>query len=284
MKTLARMLVIAVAACWASGCVSLDKHRQLEMTHRTAMGEKAQVEQELFDCRSVTDNLRNQVTSLEGELDTKERLVANLQDENDRLEGAFASAQKTLESLADKPLPLAVVLRDTILPEALDSALKRFATQYPSSVAYDPTRGTVKWKSDLLFALGSDVVKESARASLAGFAEIIALPEASQFEVIVVGHTDDRPITREATRRIHPTNWHLSVHRSIAVADVLQTDGTQPTRVGVMGYGEYRPLKANASEENRALNRRVEIHIVPAGSIVGGGQEGAVADLDTVTK
>jgi chemotaxis protein MotB len=38
-----------------------------------------------------------------------------------------------------------------------------------------------------------------------------------------------------------------------------------------MGYGEYRPVLPNETEENRAANRRVEIHIVPAGAIVGGG-------------
>lgn len=283
MRTVARMLAMVAVAGWAAGCVSLDKHRQLEMSHRTALAEKTQVEQELFDCRSVTDNLRNKVTSLEGELDTKERLIGNVQAENDRLEAAFASAQKTLETLADRPLPETAVIRETILPEVLDSALKRFAAQYPSSVEYDARRGTVKWKSDLLFALGSDVVKDSAQASLAGFAEIIASPEAGGFEALVVGHTDDRPITREATRQAHPTNWHLSVHRAISVSDVLQADGIPPTRIGVMGYGEHRPVMPNETEENRALNRRVEVHIVPAGSIVASGH-GVIPAADTTTK
>jgi len=30
----------------------------------------------------------------------------------------------------------------------------------------------------------------------------------------------------------------------------------------VTGYGEYRPLKPNTSDDNRALNRRVEIKIL----------------------
>jgi len=282
MKTVARMLAMVAVAAGAVGCVSLDKHRQLQMSQKTALAEKAQVEQELFDCRSVTDNLRSKVTALEGEMDTKERLVANVQSENDRLETAFGSAQKTLESLADRPLPETAVIRETILPEVLDTALKQFAAQYPSAVEYDATRGTVKWKSDLLFALGSDVVKDSAKASLAGFAEIIGSADAGGFEVLVVGHTDDRPITRETTLRAHPTNWHLATHRAIAVSDALQTDGIPPTRIGVMGYGEYRPVVPNENEENRAKNRRVEIHIVPAGSIVASA--GAYAAIDTTTK
>lgn len=266
MRLVAGMLVLAVVAC-APGCVSLDKHKQLEMSHLKLQGEKAELEQELYDARTVADNLRNQVTSLEGELATKEQLVANLQAENDRLDGSFASAQKTLETMAGRGIPDTAVITRTILPEALDSALKQLAGQYPQAVEYDAARGTVKWKSDLLFALGSDVVMDSGKASLGRFAEIITSAAAASFDVIVVGHTDNIQIKREATLAAHPTNWHLSVHRAIAVSDVLQDDGLTAGRVGVMGFGEYRPLRPNDNEEGRSQNRRVEIHIVPRGSI-----------------
>jgi len=261
------MVVAAAAALWCAGCVPQEKYDQLNMSHRTLVAEKEQVDRDLYDARTVADNLRNKVTAMEGELDTKNQLVANLQGENDRLEAAFASAQKTLEEMAKKPLPETAVVERTILPEVLDSALKRFAAQYPSWVEYDEKRGAVKWKSDLLFALGSDVVKDSAKESLASFAEIMSSAEAAEFDVIVVGHTDDRQISREATRRSHPTNWHLSAHRAIAVSDVLQTHGIPETRVGVMGYGEYRPVMPNDTEENRAKNRRVDIFILPSGAI-----------------
>jgi chemotaxis protein MotB len=273
MKTLARIVVAAAAAC-SAGCVPQEKYDQLNMSHRTVVAEKTQVEQDLFDARSVTDNLRTKATALEGELDTKSQLVANLQGENDRLDTAFASCQKTLEEIAGRPLPNQAVIERTILPEVLDSALKRFAAQYPSAVAYDAERGAVKWKSDLLFALGSAVVKDSAKGSLGGFAEIISSADAAEFDVIIVGHTDDRQPSRETTKRDHPTNWHLSVHRAIAVSDVLQTDGVPETRVGVMGYGEYRPVLSNDTEENRAKNRRVEIFILPAGTIAATAQMG----------
>ena len=268
MRTVAReMAAAAVVALWCAGCVPQEKYDQLSMSHRTLVAEKEQVDRDLYDARTVADNLRSKVTAMEGELDTKNQLVANLQGENDRLEVAFASAQKTLEEMAKKPLPETAVVERTILPEVLDSALKRFAAQYPSWVEYDEKRGAVKWKSDLLFALGSDVVKDSAKESLASFAEIMSSAEAAGFDVIVVGHTDDRQISREATRRAHPTNWHLSVHRAIAVSDVLQADGVPETRVGVMGYGEYRPVMPNDTEENRAKNRRVDIFILPSGAI-----------------
>lgn len=265
-------MVIALAAGWLAacgGCVSLDEHRQLQMSHRTLEAEKAQLETELYDARNNNDNLRTKLASAEDQLTTKEALAANLQAENDRLAKAVATANTLLEEIAKKNMPHDPILIETKLPAALDSALKDFAAQYPSAVYYDPKRGIVKWTSDLLFALGSDVVKESAKDPLEGFAEIMNSPAAQGFEALIVGHTDNMRISREETRRMHPTNWHLSVHRAISVSDVLQKDGVGATRIGVMGFGEYRPIESNESETGRSQNRRVEIYIVPAGTIGG---------------
>ena len=90
------------------------------------------------------------------------------------------------------------------------------------------------------------------------------------FEVVVVGHTDDRPVTRSETKAKHPTNWHLSAHRAIAVANILWKNGYQSSRVGVMGCGEYRPAADNSTEAGRGQNRRVEIYLIPTGSVVRG--------------
>lgn len=269
--------VTALVAASGTGCVALDEHRQLQMSHKTLVAEKAQCESELYDARAVADSLRDKLVTRENELETKNQLVANLQAENDHLEKAFASAQATLERLAGSAMPTEpVVLERTKLPPALDSALKAFASQFPTEVEYNQQTGAVKWKSDVLFALGSDVVKDSAKTSLSQFAEVLGSAAAADFEVVVVGHTDDRPIAREATRQAHPTNWHLSGHRSIAVANVLLGAGYEPARVGVMGYGEYRPTVPNNSEDNRALNRRVEIYLVQRGTILGEAQAGCV--------
>ena len=267
------LVVVGLVVPVGGGCKSLDEYRQLEMAHRTTQAEKAQVESELYDARAVADSLRTKLTATEGELDTKNQLIANLQDESDRLEAAFASAQETLEKLAASHMPTEpVVITETKLPPALDTALKEFVTQYPNDVDYNEHTGAIKWKSDVLFALGSDVVKDTAMASLSRFGEILNSAAAVGFDVVIVGHTDDRPIAREITRQAHPTNWHLSVHRAISVSNILLTGGYDPTRVGVMGYGEYRPIVPNDSDESRTRNRRVEIYLLEEGSMLAAPQ------------
>lgn len=268
-----QLFSILVAGCVtaiSTGCVSLDEHRQLQMAHRTLEAEKAQLEQELYDLRNSNSNLQTRLSSSEQHMRSKESLASNLQAENNRLQAAVGSAQRTVEELArQNVLQDPIIIESTKLPEALDNALQDFASRYPNSVTYDPRNGVVKWTSDLLFALGSDVVMDSAKNTLDGFAEIIRSPAAQDFDVMVIGHTDDRPIKRAETLRNHPTNWHLSTHRSIAVSNVLRDRGIAPDRIGVMGFGDTRPIASNDSEAGRGQNRRVEIFVVPKGSIAG---------------
>jgi chemotaxis protein MotB len=272
--------VLAAVVCVVpvvSGCVGLDQYKQLEMSNRTALAEKAQVESDLYDARILADGLRTKLDSAEAELTTKNQLVSNLQTENDRLAKSFESCRNTLEKLAGKGMSDPVVIKEEVkLPPALDSALKQFASQFPEQVEYNAKTGAVKWKADLLFDLGSDVVLETGSTSLAKFVEILRSPAAADFEVVVVGHTDDRRIAREATRQAHPTNWHLSVHRAIAVASVILKDQYDPQRIGVMGYGEYRPIAPNDNEENRSRNRRVEVYLIQRGSLLASSENSSV--------
>ena len=262
-------LVGMIGGVWVTavgGCVSLDDHMRLKAANRTVTAEKESVSQELFDERHVNDALRSKVDSLESELATKGELLSNLRSENDLLNELRLNAKGALEDMAGRQKFGDITM--PILPAPLDTALKRFAEEHPSEVVYDPARGTVKWKGDLLFPLGSDVVKDTSMESLRGFTDVLKSAAASDFEVIIVGHTDNRPIQRPGTKEKHATNWHLSAHRSIAVGGVLQKNGYRPERIGVMGCSEYRPVADNSGESGQSQNRRVEIYLVPAGSIV----------------
>ena len=58
----------------------------------------------------------------------------------------------------------------------------------------------------------------------------------------------------------------MSTARATGVARFLQEQAAvDPTRLAAAGYGEYRPVQPNDSEDGRAQNRRVEIVLVPHG-------------------
>jgi chemotaxis protein MotB len=151
------------------------------------------------------------------------------------------------------------------LPMELSIMLQDFADQH-GMVTFDEATGMLKFKSDLLFELGSDKVAAGAVGSIQALCTIMKDEKAKDFDVIIAGHTDDVRIGKPATRAQHPTNWHLSVHRGISVLNLMTTNGVAPTRLSVRGFGEYRPIEANLpNKKGNPANRRVEMYIVPAG-------------------
>jgi len=260
------VLMCALVGGLSTGCASLDDYRQVQMANRKLTEEKETLERDLQDSRTVADQMRDRVGSLERELASTGDLASNLRAENERLQKAFDEAQRQVGMLASRD-PAKPIVIERALPPALDSALKEFAAKHPGVVEYDEKTGVVKWKSDLLFALGSDIVRDDVKETLGQFAEIVKSADATGCDVVVVGHTDTTPIRKASTRQEHKTNWHLSAHRSISVMQVLAAAGVSQGRLGVMGYGEFRPIADNSSRDGKAQNRRVEMYLVPANKI-----------------
>ena len=71
----------------------------------------------------------------------------------------------------------------------------------------------------------------------------------------IEGSTDDIPI--HSAR--YTDNWDLAADRAANVARVMMAEGVDPKRISVISYAEYRPVAPNDSEENRQLNRRVDV-------------------------
>lgn len=108
--------------------------------------------------------------------------------------------------------------------------------------------------SPLLFGIGQADLKKETIPILDKIVDIVgSMPN----DINIGGHTDNAPIhTRDFS-----SNWELSAARAIAVGNYLMKKGVDPSRLSVAGYADSRPLLPNDREENRALNRRVEILI-----------------------
>ncbi len=75
----------------------------------------------------------------------------------------------------------------------------------------------------------------------------------------VEGHTDNIPIKNDQ----FASNWQLSCARAANVTQLLIVNvGITPQKLSAVGYGEYRPILDNSTEEGRARNRRVDMIIV----------------------
>ncbi|MGY0694734.1 flagellar motor protein MotB [Virgibacillus sp. FSP13] len=118
----------------------------------------------------------------------------------------------------------------------------------------------------LLITIVNDVTFDSGSSSVNADGKRIA-KEVSNFlytdpphQIVVSGHTDDRPIRTSD----YGSNWELSVMRAVNYMKLLlQNDKLDPERFSAKGFGEYQPIVPNTSNENRAKNRRVEVLILP---------------------
>jgi chemotaxis protein MotB len=78
-------------------------------------------------------------------------------------------------------------------------------------------------------------------------------------DLLLEGHTDNTPINNSQ----FPSNLHLSMYRAINANYFFLNDcKIPPERISVQGYAEFRPVKPNDTEENKAMNRRVDIVII----------------------
>ncbi|MFC1761044.1 flagellar motor protein MotB [Planctomycetota bacterium] len=248
-------LVCGVLVLLQGGCVG-ELH-DLRIQNETQRSRIAQLEGDLQAARLQLDQLQRQLAgaSAEGNADTQA-----MRDEIAALKEDVAKKKGLIEAMQAR-----LLAGSGQLPVELSTKLEDLAAKYPM-IDYDATTGVLKFRSDLLFQPGSDVVASSANEAVQSLCGIINSAEASKFDVIIAGHTDDVRIGKPDTRAKHPTNWHLSVHRAISVLNVMVSSKVDPTRLSARGFGEYRPIEANApGKKGNPKNRRVEIYIVPQG-------------------
>lgn len=272
------MLALLVVA--NSGCVSAAKYRDLETSARNMQTRLEQAETELQGERAKAKELQARLAAAESELEAKNAQIQTLMDARDRLKAAYEALRAEFDKIKGAKPDVITIVKNQLPPD-LNKMLKEFAERHPGAVEYDPTRGLLKWKSDLLFDLGSAEIKPDALPALQEFANILKSDAAAGFDTMIAGHTDNTRIGRPQTRQQHPTNWHLSAHRAISVLFELLKAGVDPTRQTVMGYGEYQPVAPNDTPANKAQNRRVEIYLVRKSTLPGATPEPQLAPAET---
>ncbi|HSN70883.1 MAG TPA: OmpA family protein, partial [Steroidobacteraceae bacterium] len=77
----------------------------------------------------------------------------------------------------------------------------------------------------------------------------------------LVGHADSQPLS-DALARVYGDNQGLSRERAGEVAEFIQTAlALPPEAISFEWAGDTQPIASNATEEGKALNRRVEVEV-----------------------
>jgi len=153
--------------------------------------------------------------------------------------------------------------RDVVSQEVLEEIMG-LEGRVDSGIDLDTLEGFVAISEDergVIITLESQGMFESGKAEIKVemhllLDAIVKILELSTNEILVMGHTDDRPLRGGVFR----SNWELSLYRALHVHKYLvERKGFPSERLFAGGYGDQRPRFSNATPEGRGKNRRVEI-------------------------
>ncbi|MBD1554213.1 OmpA family protein [Pseudomonas typographi] len=110
---------------------------------------------------------------------------------------------------------------------------------------------TLSDAGDVLFEFDKSNLTAEATAQLDK--QLDKLRAADVVTIKVEGHTD--------SMGTDAYNQGLSERRAASVVRYLVAHGVQQSKISSQGFGESRPVADNSTDEGRAQNRRVELHI-----------------------
>ncbi|OIQ22261.1 OmpA family protein [Lacinutrix sp. MedPE-SW] len=264
-----KLLIFGAAALLTlSSCVSKKDYMALEDKHKET--------QDLLNTATVKLNkcLADEAASAARLQELKDRL-ADMKSSNQALietskdltvltaQGA-KNVEKSLESLKEKDLKIsrlqdALTKKDSVTL-ALVTSLKKEVGLNDEDIEINVEKSVVfiSLSDKLLFKSGSYNITNRAKEILAKVATVIN--GKPNFEAMVEGHTDNVPYNRGG---VLLDNWDLSVKRSTSIVRALQELGVKPEQLIAAGRGDHLPLVSNDTAENRAINRRTKIYILP---------------------
>ena len=160
--------------------------------------------------------------------------------------------------------------------QTLETELRRSLESKDITISELQGKLTVDILDRVLFDSGEATLKPEGQQVLRRVAEVLA--QYPDRQVHVIGHTDNVPI-RAGARDRYPSNWELSTARATAAVRFLSEQaGVAPTRLGAVGYGEFRPVADNTSAEGRSRNRRIAL-VVLSEELVGSDAVPTVREL-----
>ena len=241
--------VITLAGLAASGCVRHDRYDQAKTATHS-------LQEQLVSAQSDRDNAVNALSSRDRQLAQAEANLDALQEQYNLLAGELDAIDAQNNSL----LTTVTDIELGPLPIETQQEFAALAASYPDDMWFDADSGMIRFGSDFTFSSGRATLRQGASDLMGRIATILNSSYASHFEIIVLGHTDN--IQPKSSAQRYPTNWELSTARAVSVAKGLASNGVDPARFEIAGYGEYRPLVPNKNNGTKE-NRRVEIYLRP---------------------
>lgn len=164
----------------------------------------------------------------------------------------------------DVPLIGGEIPTDTIDGEKIEESMYYQVSKFVDEHDLEAVVDIIETDLGVAIQLRDNILFETSKSDLRSESKeildsISALISSMNNNIVVEGHTDNRPINTAE----FPSNWELSVDRAINVVRYFVENGKiDPSRLSATGYGEFQPIVDNDTEENMEKNRRVNILIM----------------------
>jgi len=176
--------------------------------------------------------------------------------QNDSLANSLTEREKKVKELEEVLAKKDKAVLD--LKNRISNALLNFK-ENDLTVKVKNGKVYVSLAEQLLFGSGSTKVDKKGEGALQQLGK--AIKDQKDIHVMIEGHTDNVPISKESQR--FEDNWDLSVLRATSITRILIKAGMSPNQITSAGKGEYSPIAANDNAQNKQKNRRTEIIVTP---------------------
>jgi chemotaxis protein MotB len=276
----------------SAACVSAKDYKELEADLAKARDELTKSRGEAKDLGIALQETQQQVDMLNIGIVDLERALGEAKDALADTEGALALAEvrasdaetelaevikarsKLAASVEEMQAALAELQRQRQQAEVrlavYRSVLAKFKEMIDNGklkVKVVDGRMVLQLQTDILFGSGSAKLSDEGALVIQQVGKLLSELPDRRFQV--EGHTDNVPIKTKT----YPSNWELAADRAINVVKEMVAAGMPDSRVSAAAFAETRPNASNQTEEGRALNRRIEIVLVPDLSDLPGADE-----------
>lgn len=227
-----------------------------DMSNAMAVGDirNKPVNEQVHTLMAAAQKLREENRAMASRIESQEKERATL----------IQSQQSTVKMLEKRISDLQGVTQEQNTIQEQLAADKRFNDQFNEVQSFfSPEEAEVYKRGNQLvirlrtikFAVGKAMLTPDNYGLLSKVQRAIRLFDKPR--VIIEGHTDSTGSVK--------TNLNLSRQRAEAVLSYLVANQTlAPDHIEAKGYGSDRPLASNSTPEGRAINRRIDVVVIPA--------------------
>jgi len=251
----------------SSGCVTRGTHNEIVSERDGLTRQKSLLQQKVRNLEASNAALEEelgatleQYEDLSLEREGLSKRVEHLEVTETVLSEELGTKTKTLEETS--AALAAARLEVARLGQTYDSLVNDLEAEVSSGqIEIEQLREGIRLnlKDDILFASGSAELDPIGQKVLQ---KVIDQLLTMNHMIEVQGHTDDRKISRRLAKRF-PSNWDLAAARAARVVRLMETSGVEGERLSATAYASFRPVAGNDTPEDRSLNRRIEIRLIP---------------------